>query len=223
VSPGRDSWPHQFRPAAGTPDGALVLLHGRGTDEFDLLPLLDALDPERRLVGLTPRAPLSLPPGGFHWYIVRQVGHPDHDTFYASYRELSALLDSLPDELGIPWDRIVLGGFSMGAVMSYATGLGPGRPTPAGIMALSGFIPTVEGFELELERARALPVAIAHGTADPVISVEFGRDAHRRLEASGADVSYWESPVPHTIDPAVLPELRRWLARAIPPAGESSA
>ena len=90
-------------------------------------------------------------------------------------------------------------------------------------MALSGFIPTVEGFELELERARALPVAIAHGTADPVISVEFGRDAHRRLEASGADVSYWESPVPHTIDPAVLPELRRWLARAIPPAGESSA
>jgi phospholipase/carboxylesterase len=223
VSPGRDSWPHQFRPAAGTPNGALVLLHGRGTDEFDLLPLLDALDPERRLVGLTPRAPLSLPPGGSHWYIVRQVGYPDSDTFFTSYRELSGWLDSLPDELGTPWDRIVLGGFSMGAVMSYATGLGPGRPTPAGIMALSGFIPAVEGFELELERARGLPVAIAHGTADPVISVEFGRDARRRLEDARAEVSYWESPVPHTIDPAVLPDLRRWLARAILPAGESSA
>jgi phospholipase/carboxylesterase len=193
-------------------------LHGRGTDEFDLLPLLEALDPERRLVGLTPRAPLSLPPGGAHWYIVREVGYPDSDTFFASYRELSAWLDSLPDELDTPWDRIVLGGFSMGAVMSYATGLGPGRPTPAGIMALSGFIPTVDGFELELERARGLPVAIAHGTADPVISVEFGRDARRRLEGAGAEVSYWESPVPHTIDPAVLPDLRRWLARAIPPA-----
>lgn len=217
MSPGRQDWPHQFRPAAGEPDGALVLLHGRGTDEFDLLPLLDALDPERRLVGLTPRAPLALPPGGAHWYIVREVGYPDPETFFASLRELSALLDSLPGDLGVPWDRVVLGGFSMGAVMSYATALGPDRPTPAGIMALSGFIPTVEGFELELERARDLPVAIAHGTHDPVISVEFGRDAHRRMEAAGADTSYWESPVPHTIDPAIVPDLVRWLDSAIPP------
>jgi phospholipase/carboxylesterase len=217
MSPGREDWPHQLRPAAGEPDGALVLLHGRGTDEFDLLPLLDALDPERRLIGITPRAPLSLPPGGAHWYIVRQVGYPDPDTFFASYRELSALLDSLPDDLGAPWDRTVLGGFSMGAVMSYATGLGPGRPTPAGILALSGFIPAVEGFDLDLARARELPVAIAHGTADPVISVEFGRDARRRMEEAGAAVDYWESPVPHTIDPAIVPDLRRWLQAAIPP------
>ncbi len=223
MSPGREAWAHQFRPAARAPDGGLVLLHGRGTDEFDLLPLLDALDPERRLVGLTPRAPLSLPPGGAHWYIVRRVGYPDPDTFYDSLRGVSAWLDELPDELGIPWERIVLGGFSMGAVMSYALSLAPGRPTPAGIMALSGFIPTVEGFELELERARGLPVAIAHGTADPVIPVEFGHDARRRLEAAGADVLYRESPVPHTIDPAIVPELREWLARTIPPAGDATA
>jgi phospholipase/carboxylesterase len=222
VSPGRGSQPHQFRPPAGEPEGALVLLHGRGTDEFDLLPLLDAVDPKRRLVGLTPRAPLSLPPGGAHWYVVRSVGYPDPETFYASLRELSAWLDALPDDLGLSWDRIVLGGFSMGAVMSYATGLGPGRPTPAGIMALSGFIPTVEGFVPELEHARGLPVAIAHGTADPVISVEFARDARRRLEAAGAALTYRESPVPHTIDPAIVPDLRRWLATSVPPAGEGS-
>jgi phospholipase/carboxylesterase len=221
VSPGRGSWPHQFRPPAGEPEGALVLFHGRGTDEFDLVPLLEALDPDRRLVGLTPRAPLSLPPGGAHWYVVRRVGYPDPETFYASLRELSGWLDALPDDLGLSWDRIVLGGFSMGAVMSYATGLGPGRPTPAGIIALSGFIPTVEGFDLELERARGLPVAIAHGTADPVISVEFGRDARRRLEAAGAALTYEESPVPHTIDPAIVPDLRRWLATAVPPAGDA--
>jgi len=119
----------------------------------------------------------------------------------------------------MPWKRIVLGGFSMGAVMSYSLGLGPGRPTPAGIMALSGFIPTVEGFELELERARGLPVAIAHGSADEVISVEFGRDAKDRLQAAGAEVLYRESPVPHTIDPAIVPDLREWLAKVIPPGG----
>lgn len=219
MSPARDSWPHELRPAAGPPDGALVLLHGRGTDEFDLLPLLEALDPERRLAGLTPRAPLSLPPGGAHWYIVRQVGYPDAETFRDSLSGVSAWLDRLPDELGIPWERTVLGGFSMGAVMSYAIALGPGRPRPAGIMALSGFLPTVEGFELDLDRAGGLPVAIAHGTADPVISVEFGRDARRRLGDAGADLLYRESPVPHTIDPAIVPDLRDWLARVIPPAG----
>jgi phospholipase/carboxylesterase len=211
-----NSWPHQLRPAAGVADGALVLMHGRGTNEFDLLPLLDAFDPDRRLIGITPRAPLALPPGGAHWYAVRQVGYPDPDTFFETYSRVIEWMDLLPEELGVGWERIVLGGFSMGAVMSYAIGLGPGRPTPAGIMALSGFIPTVEGFEPELERAAGLPVAIAHGTADPVISVEFGRDARSRLEAAGAEVLYRESPVVHTIDPAIIPELRDWLTRAIP-------
>jgi phospholipase/carboxylesterase len=213
VSAGPEGWPHQFRPAAAEPDGAVVLLHGRGTDEFDLVPLLEALDPEHRLLGLTPRAPLSLPPGGAHWYVVRQVGYPDRETFLESFASLSRWLDLLPEALSVPWERIVLGGFSMGAVMSYSIGLGPGRPTPAGIMALSGFMPTVEGFELELERARGLPVAIAHGSADEVISVEFGRDARDRLRAAGADVL-------HTIDPAIIPDLREWLARMVPHAGD---
>ena len=62
-----------------------MLLHGRGTDEHDLFPLLDLLDPERRLVGFTPRAPLTLPPGGYHWYISREVGRPDPDTFRSTF------------------------------------------------------------------------------------------------------------------------------------------
>ena len=74
----------------------------------------------------------------------------------------------------------MLGGFSQGGVMSYALGLGAGRPRPAGIMALSSFIPTVDGFELG--DATGLPVAIGHGTYDPVIGVEFGREARDRLD-----------------------------------------
>jgi phospholipase/carboxylesterase len=219
VNTAPEGWPHQFRAAAGVPDGALILLHGRGTDEYDLFPLLEALDPDRRLVGVTPRAPLTLPPGGAHWYVVRRVGYPDPETFFDSFRRVTQWLDRLPGELGIPWDRIVLGGFSMGAVMSYAIGLGAGRPTPAGIMALSGFMPNVEGFELELERARGLPVAIGHGTADPVISVDFAREARTRLEAAGAEVTYRESPMVHTIDPEFIPDLRSWLATTMPPTG----
>jgi phospholipase/carboxylesterase len=206
---------HELRPARGEPDGAIVLLHGRGADQYDLLPLLDGLDPERRLVGVTPRAPLALPPGGFHWYVSRAVGYPDRDSFHAAYATLANWLDALPGALGVPWSRTVLGGFSMGAVMSYALGLGPGRPAPAGVLALSGFIPTVDGFELDLSGREGFPAAIGHGTEDPVISVEFARDARRRLEAAGARVLYRESRMFHSIDPVFVHVLQNWLVETV--------
>ena len=119
----------------------------------------------------------------------------------------------------MPIERTVIGGFSQGGVMSYALGLGAGRPSPAGIIALSSFIPTVSGFSIDLESRRGLPVAIGHGTQDPVIGVEFGRDARDRLTAAGLDVLYREAPMSHTIDPEFIPELQGWLAARIPVAG----
>lgn len=213
-----DTLVHELRPARGEPAGALVLLHGRGTNQFDLLPLLDELDPERRLAGVTVRAPLELSPGGFHWYVSRAVGHPDHDTFHSTYRLVAGWLDALPAALGVPWSRTVLGGFSMGAVMSYALGLGAGRPAPAGVLALSGFIPTVEGFALDLAGRTGYPVAIGHGTQDQVISVEFAREARDRLQAAGARVLYRESRMFHGIDPVFVHILQNWLAERVAPA-----
>ena len=169
---------HAIRPAAGEPQGALVLMHGRGADEHDLAPFLDLLDPKRRLVGVTPGGPLFLPPGGRHWYVVPRVGFPDPDTFRASYELLQR---DVPQLTGVPWERTILGGFSQGTVMAYALGLGAGRPTPAGIVAMSGFIPTVEGWSADLDRP-GLPVWIAHGRRDPVIGVEFGQAARDALD-----------------------------------------
>jgi len=208
---GRDvSLESRTRASAGEPGGLLVLFHGRGADELELVPLLDALDPERRLLGVTPRGPLALPPGGAHWYAVREMGYPDAATFGPTFARASAWLDALAAETGIGPDRTVLGGFSQGAVMTYALGLGRGRPRPAALVALSGFIPTVEGFELGLD-GELPPVAIGHGAHDPVIGVEWGRRARARLEAAGAAVTYRESPLQHAIDPAFVRELAAWL------------
>jgi phospholipase/carboxylesterase len=192
------------RPPAGEPEGALVLFHGRGADEQDLYPLLDALDPERRLHGYTPRGPLALPPGGAHWYVVPRVGYPDPESFRIGYSAAAEWLDALP----FPPEKIVLGGFSQGAVMTYALGLGAGRPRPAALLALSGFIPTVEGWEPDLEPPFP-PIAIVHGEYDPVIPVEFARRARAVLEGAGAEPLYRELPIEHWIDPSVLPELRQ--------------
>jgi phospholipase/carboxylesterase len=208
---------HRTRPAAGQSAGALVLLHGRGADELDLAPMLDLLDPQQRLLGLAPRGPLALPPGGAHWYAVKELGFPDPDTFLPTFAEASEWLDSALEEAGITSERTVLGGFSQGAVMSYALGLGASRPRPAGILAMSGFIPTVEGFELDLESRSGLPVSISHGTYDPVIGVEFGREARDRLDAAGLAIAYREDPVAHQISPTALAQARAVLERALPP------
>ncbi|MGH2822245.1 MAG: alpha/beta hydrolase, partial [Thermoleophilaceae bacterium] len=80
------------------------------------------------------------------------------------------------------------------------------------IVALSSFIPTVEGFELG--DAAGLRVAIGHGTFDPVIGVEFARDARDRLTEAGAEVTYRESPMAHAIDPGFLRELPDWVSAA---------
>jgi phospholipase/carboxylesterase len=194
------------REARGEPEGALVLIHGRGADENDLFPVLDYLDPERRFLGVTPRGPLALPPGGAHWYRVREIGYPDRDTFLDSYAALSDFVDSL----GLPSERTVIGGFSQGAVMTYALGLGRGRQRPAAMLAFSGFIPTVDGFELDVTPPLP-PIAIGHGTFDPVIGVEWSRKAHELLPHA----VYRESPLGHTIDPGFLRELGPWLAEAV--------
>ena len=183
------------RPAAGEARGALVLLHGRGADENDLFPLLDALDPERRLHGYTPRGPLSLPP----------IGTPERETFTASYAALCEFLD------GVPYERVVLGGFSQGCAMAYALALFRGRPRPDALLAMSGFIPSVEGYELDL--APPFPrIAIVHGVFDQTIPVEWGRAARDTLEEAGAEVVYQESPIEHWIDLDVLPLLREMVA-----------
>jgi phospholipase/carboxylesterase len=206
-----DALTEELRTPAGEPAGAIVLLHGRGTSEQDVVPLIDVLDPRGRLVGACPRGPLELPPTGHQWYAPQAGGLADAETFLATFQRLQAWLEGLAARTGVPIERTVLGGFSQGAVMAWALGLGPGRPRPAGILAMSGALPSVPGFVLQLEDLGGLPVAITHGTQDPLVDVERGRDTRDRAVAAGADVVYRESDVPHTVDPRVVPDLVGWV------------
>jgi phospholipase/carboxylesterase len=104
----------------------------------------------------------------------------------------------------------------MGAVMSYAMALGADRPVVAGILAFSGFIPVVDGWDPTFADRQALGAFIAHGSRDPVISVDFGRRARELLEEGGVEVDYRESDVGHQIDPTQLPAASEWLADKIP-------
>lgn len=213
---------HVERRATAAPRGLLVLHHGRGSDEQDLIGLADLLDPERRLHVVSPRAPLRLPGSpGFHWYTVPRVGHPDPETFRAAYGALASFHDGLWSSTGIDASRTVLGGFSMGSVMSYALGLGDDRPAPAGILAFSGFVPVVEGWEPSLADRQGTRVFISHGQRDPVIQIGFAQRARDLLTAGGLPIEYHEHALGHQIDGADLAAAREWVARALTPGDVS--
>ncbi|WP_022928972.1 alpha/beta hydrolase [Patulibacter americanus] len=208
------------RPADGTADGLLVLHHGRGADENDLIGLADVLDPERRLHVVTPGGPLRVPGWpGQHWYVVPQVGYPDPDTFRTSYLALGAFHDALWERTGIAPSRTILGGFSMGSVMSHATGLGPGRPVVAGVLGLSGFVPTVEGWQPDLAPRTATRVLNAHGRRDPVIAYEFAERARALVRDGGLDLTALDFDGGHQIAPEHVPAIASWIAETLPPRG----
>ena len=143
-----------------------------------------------------------------------RVGYPDRESFDAAYALLSEFHDELWQRTGIAPERTVLGGFSMGSVMSYALALGADRPAPAGILAFSRLHPDRRGLAARSSPgATALRAFIAHGSRDPVISVDFARSARELLLAGGLDVEYHEFAGGHEIDPAHIPAASRWLQR----------
>lgn len=207
------------RPSDGPATGALFLHHGRGSWEGDLIPLADAFDPGRRLHVIAPRAPLRIEDApGFHWYAVPRVGYPDPSTFAASKQELADFHDDQLERIAVSPDRAVLGGFSMGAVMSFALGLSSDRPKPAGILAMSGFIPVLDdnSWQPDLDRRSSVPVFLGHGTLDPVIDFGFAEIAKSKLEKAGLPLDFVEFDGGHEIVPEEVAPIRQWLGRVIP-------
>jgi phospholipase/carboxylesterase len=99
----------------------------------------------------------------------------------------------------------------MGSVMSYSLGLDPNRPAPAGILAFSGFVPVVEGWQPSLADRGGLRAFVAHGRNDPIMGVDFARQARDLLEAGGIPVDYHESDAAHNIDPEHVRPAFDWL------------
>jgi phospholipase/carboxylesterase len=99
-------------------------------------------------------------------------------------------------------------------VMSYALGLQAGRPAPRALLAMSGFMPVVDGLELDLDRP-GLEVVIEHGVADPVIGVGFAREARARFEGTPVKLHYREFAGGHWVDPGALAPLRAAIDAAL--------
>jgi phospholipase/carboxylesterase len=191
----------------------VLMLHGRGSDEEDLLGLAEYFDNRFLLIGA--RAPFTFAGGGYTWYDVKQYGEPDLDSFLASYGRLSHFLDDILAGYPVDPKTVLLFGFSMGTVMAYTLALTqPARIR--GVAANSGYLPEIPSLQYHWQKLDHTEFFISHGTEDPVIPVILARRARALLESSNASVLYHEYPMPHAIGAQALADVVAWTSRFLP-------
>jgi len=208
---------HKVRPPATsspTKSPALILLHGRGTNEDDLLGLADFLDP--RFFIVSARAPYRFEEGhdSYTWFGLQEIGKPDALQFNESLRRLNQFIDDVKTGYPIDPARVFLLGFSMGSIMSFAVALT--QPNAVrGIVAHSGYIPESVSLQFAWPQLASLSVFVAHGLHDPVIPIEKARRTQELLSKTGADLTYKEYPIQHTISEESLADLSQWLQKKL--------
>jgi len=191
------------------PHPLLLLLHGRGADEADLLGLAPHLDP--RFFVVSARAPYQFEGGGgFAWYESLAPGRPDATTFRASLARLSAFVRELAVNYPIDPAAIYPLGFSQGSMMANALTL-TAPDLVAGAVLLSGFQPAIDGLVVQREALRGKPVFAAHGTFDGVLPAAMGRSVERTLRELGLDLTYREYAMDHQIIGPELADFDSWL------------
>jgi phospholipase/carboxylesterase len=208
---------HKVRPPA-TPElgksPALILLHGRGTNEDDLLGLADFLDP--RFFIVSARAPYRFEEGhdSYTWFGLQEIGKPDPQQFSEAHYRLTQFIEDVKTGYPVDPGRVFLLGFSMGSIMSFAVALT--QPNfVRGIVAHSGYIPESASLQFAWTQLSSLSVFIAHGLYDPVIPIQKARRTQELLSKTGADLTYREYPIQHTISEESLADLSQWLQKKL--------
>lgn len=194
------------------PHPTLILLHGRGTDENDLLSLASSFDP--RLLIISIRAPYKFPFGGYMWFDFDEQNGVNADQLIEGCDALIRCLDDVQQKHPVDSKRVFLFGFSMGAMMSLVVSLSnPNRFK--GVVAHSGLLLQKNRLKYQWNNLDGISFFIAHGTYDPIVPVKFSRQAHQRLIEAKADVIYREYPIQHTISEQSLNDAANWLRAKI--------
>jgi phospholipase/carboxylesterase len=194
------------------PHPTLILLHGRGTDENDLLDLTSSFDP--RLLVVSIRAPYRFPYGGYTWFDLNEQSRVNFDQLIEGRDALIRCLDDVQQKHSVDLKRIFLFGFSMGAMMSLTVSLShPDRFK--GVIAHSGMLLKNDKLKYRWNELDEISFFIAHGTHDPIVPVESSRQAYQKLMDANADVIYREYPIQHTISEESLSDAAIWLQQKI--------
>ncbi|HUS05088.1 MAG TPA: hypothetical protein VMZ52_02240, partial [Bryobacteraceae bacterium] len=194
------------------PPPILMLLHGVGSNERDLMGLAPQLD--GRFLVISVRAPHVLGPDSYGWYHVQFT--PSGPVIEPEEAERSRLLIlQFVEEAVIKYHadprRVFLMGFSQGCIMSLSAALS--QPAKfAGVVGMSGrLLPNIDSLIQDSEALHRLAVLVVHGAADTVLPIQDGRAIRDKLIALGVDVEYREYPMAHQVSAQSLSDIAGWL------------
>jgi phospholipase/carboxylesterase len=195
------------------PAPVLLLLHGVGSNEQDLMGLAPMLDP--RFFVISARAPLTLQHGSYAWYRFQLTpqGHLiDPREAEASRVGILRFIDEVVNSYNVDPDRVYVMGFSQGCIMSISAALTEPRRF-AGVVGMSGrLLPDTLDRAAPEHELRGLPVLIVHGTQDTVLGIEFGRAIRDALEKLAVDLTYREYAMGHHVSNESLSDIEHWLS-----------
>lgn len=187
---------------------ALFLIHGMGSNEQDLLSLVDGLEEQFFIFSI--RGHLPQPPG-YAFFTIEGYGKPHRDVFDEAVKKLTSFIDYAGEQYPLDKDRLFLLGFSQGAILSMTLGLTLGNRIK-GIVALSGYIPGFVKEEYDIKPVDQLSIFISHGEFDQALPYEWGVANHEYYQQLGAKVTFHTYQEGHNVSLQNQQDFLKWLA-----------
>lgn len=210
------SLPHltQF-PASISPEAISVFptilsLHGRGSNESDLIGLADYLP--KNFLWVSPRGPFSLGSNSYEWFQISQVGKPDPTRLAHALDTIDKFIDEIIANYPVDKNKLYLLGFSQGSIVSMSYALT--RPERvAGVIAQSGYIPHESGLHIDEAGVKGKPFILTHGIQDPMLPVDWARRSRDTLQKLQTNLEYHEFNMGHNITAESLAVINSWLSK----------
>lgn len=203
--------------AAAGVHSLLIILHGYGADERDLMALAAYFDPRLRVVSI--RAPLDLPQGGHAWFpleFTEEGVKIEREDVEQARDDLMEVVRNQQVVHGNDATNTLLLGFSQGAAMALAVAF-RAPDTTANVIALSGvFAPEMIPADSDVLRVlEATSIIMTHGSHDPVISIQQSHDARDLVAQTPVRLQYHEYSMGHEINQECLRDVVEWVAAAV--------
>lgn len=205
-------FPASISPEADSVFPTILSLHGRGSNESDLISLADYLP--KNFLWVSPRGTFELGPNSYEWFQITQVGKPDPTRLANALSILDKFIDEMIEAYPVDRTKLYLLGFSQGSIMSISYALTkPGRV--AGVIAQSGYIPHESGLRIDAAGVKEKPFILTHGTQDPMLPVEWARRSRDTLQALETDLEYHEFNMGHHISAESIAIISSWLEKQL--------
>ncbi|MEP7135767.1 MAG: alpha/beta fold hydrolase [Chloroflexota bacterium] len=205
-------FPASLSPIADSVYPTILALHGRGSNEEDLISLAPYLP--QNLLWISPRGTFTLGPDSFEWFQITQIGKPDPTRLANALNTLDVFIDEIIANYPVDKNKLYLLGFSQGSIMSMSYALTKPQRI-AGVIAQSGYIPHESGLQIDEAGVKNKRFILTHGIQDPMLPVDWARRSRDTLQKLETDLEYHEFNMGHQVSQESLTVINTWLEKKI--------